>query len=79
MFNKATTIYFVGAIILLSSGCQMREIKETIFTDITGEGRDNTQLVMDKGYCDMVVSANAYVHFRDCMLSKGWEYHHVYY
>lgn len=56
----------------------MREIKETVYTDITGESRDNTQLVMDKGYCDMIVSANEYVHFRDCMLSKGWKYHHTY-
>lgn len=63
---------------MILSGCQMREIKETVYTDITGESRDNTQLVMDKGYCDMIVSANEYVHFRDCMLSKGWKYHHTY-
>lgn len=78
MLKSAVLICILSSITLILSGCQMREIKERVYTDITGEGRDNTQLVMDKGYCDMIVSANAYVHYRDCMLSKGWKYHHTY-
>ena len=72
MFKSILTSVFI---LTVAQGCGIREIKERMYTDITGEDRGRVNLDMDAARCDVIIS-NSYARHDDCMLSLGWRHTH---